>query len=73
MDQSIIHTLDPCPTKRAILSQSGATLLSFVDRKTKRGRVQYFVSKHDTIAIDIEKSEFMDALLSGAKIRKDDK
>ena len=68
MDQLTIRTLEPCPTKRAILSQSGPTLLSFVDKKTNRHRVQYFVSKHDSIAIDVEKSEFMDALLFGTKI-----
>ena len=73
MDRLTSRTLEPCPTKHAILSQSGPTLLSFVDKKTNRNRVQYFVSKHDTIAIDVEKSEFMDALLFGTKIRKDNK
>ena len=44
-----------------------------MDPKTKQDRVQYFVSRNDTIAIDVEMSEFMDALLSGTKIRKDNK
>ena len=68
MDRSIIHTLEPCPTKRGILSQSGATLLRFVDAKTKHTRIQYFVTPDDCIAIDVWQSEFMDALLSGTKI-----